>query len=260
MLSLLAIKVSVLLSSKSSESRPLSGGCGSSSFSNMEKRMTRKVVTRTPHREVGVVNPSWLLQHPVEHESHLEKRFILVALSCPIVTDIIHQPMTLELIYGDDQVEKYTPDFKVAFANGDSVIIEVKPEKYVSEHARKLTAARQQLASSGDKFEIVTENHIDANGLSARALLLMRYGRLWLDPDEAMACKRLLEERFAGSARVHDLVSHGISEALIWNLVANHDLKVPIGLRVDLDSTVAINDFAGDHHDYFRSWFGLTSR
>lgn len=219
--------------------------------------MTRKVVSRTPHREVGVVNPSWLLQHPVEHESHLEKRFILVALSCPIVTDIVHQPMTLELIHGDDQVERYTPDFKVTFANGDQVIIEVKPEKYVSKHAKKLMAARRQLAAAGDKFEIVTENQIDANGLSARALLLMRYGRLWLDPDEAMTCKRLLEERFAGSARVHDLVNHGISEAMIWKLVANHDLKVPIGLHIDLNSTVAINDFGGDHHDYFRSWFGL---
>lgn len=222
--------------------------------------MNRKVVTRTPYREVGVVNPSWLLDHPVEHESHLEKRFILVALSCPVVTDIVHQPLTLELIHGDGQVERYTPDFKVTFANNDSTIVEVKPEKYVSHHEKKLTAARQQLTSAGNKFDIVTDKNIDANGLSTRALLLMRYGRLWLSPEDALACKLLLEERFAGSARVHDLVSHGISESLIWNMVANHQLKVPIGLSIDLSSTVEFNTSSGDHHDFFCTWLGITTR
>lgn len=49
--------------------------------------MPRKVVTRSPHWEVGVVNPVWLLDHAVEHESHLERRFIMVALTCPVVVD-----------------------------------------------------------------------------------------------------------------------------------------------------------------------------
>jgi hypothetical protein len=50
--------------------------------------MSRKVVTRAPHREVGVVNAGWLLNHPVEHESHLERRFVMVALSCPVATHL----------------------------------------------------------------------------------------------------------------------------------------------------------------------------
>ena len=41
--------------------------------------MSRKVVTRAPYREVGVVNPAWLLDHSVHHEYYLERRFIMGA-------------------------------------------------------------------------------------------------------------------------------------------------------------------------------------
>ncbi len=83
--------------------------------------MTRKVVTRAPHREVGVVNPAWLLDHAVEHESHLERRFIMVALACPVVLDIVHQPLQLTLVVDSGQgptERKYTPDFRLTLADG----------------------------------------------------------------------------------------------------------------------------------------------
>jgi hypothetical protein len=71
------------------------------------------------------VNPRWLLDHGVEHESHLEKRFIMVALSCPVVVDIVHQPLQLTLCHEDGTTEKYTPDFKVTFRDQSSTIVEV---------------------------------------------------------------------------------------------------------------------------------------
>jgi hypothetical protein len=230
------------------------------SSQNLEKQMTRKVVTRAPHREVGVVNPGWLLDHPIEHESHLEKRFIMVALSCPVVTNIVHQPMTMELVHGLGKQEKYTPDFKVSLCDGDSVIVEVKPEIFVSQHRQKLEKAKQQLAGEGHKYEIVTDKHIDANGLSARALLLMRYARLHFSPEDALECKRLLEEECAGSAQVHELMCKGVSESLIWNMVASHQFKVPAGLNINPEETVEVNFLQGECHDYFCSWFGLTRR
>ena len=77
--------------------------------------MSRKVVTRAPHREVGVVNPAWLLDHSVHHESHLERRFIMVALACPVVSDIVHQPFTMDLNWDGPEGRRYTPDFKLTF-------------------------------------------------------------------------------------------------------------------------------------------------
>jgi hypothetical protein len=224
----------------------------------MEKKMPRKVVTTSPHREVGIVNPSWLLDHPVEHESHLERRFIMLALSCPVVTDIVHQPFELKLVHGPDDTGTYTPDFKVCFRDGDHTIAEVKAEVFVAENRRKLDAAKLHLAAQDQKFDLFTEKHIDANQLSARAMLLMRYARLSFGDAEMLECKRLLEEECAGSAYVHELMSKGVNEHLIWNMVARHHFKIPVGLNLTPLETVEINNPQGECHVYFQSWFGLT--
>lgn len=217
--------------------------------------MTRKVVTRAPHREVGIVNASWLLDHGVEHESHLEKRFIMVALSCPVVVDIAHQPF--EVWLGPDQTHKYTPDFLITFADGSKVVIEVKPETFLKEHRARLAAARTHLSGLGYAFLIVTDKHVDAHGLSSRALLLMRYGRLLISTQDALMCRQLLEDQFRGNAAVRDLVAHGVSEQTIWNLVATHQFRVPAGLNVSDRESVSINHSEEDCHAFFCTWLGL---
>lgn len=219
--------------------------------------MTRKVVTRSPHREVGIVNAGWLLEQPVEHESHLERRFIMGALSCPVVTSIVHQPMKMTLVHGPGDTENYTPDFKIGFRDGDHTIVEVKPMYFLPENQRKMDAARRQLVAAGHKYDLFTEKQIDANGLSARAMLLMRYGRLTFSDLEALECKRLLEEECAGSAQIHELMSKGVSEDLIWNMVARHQFRVPAGINISPLETIELNTTQGDCHVYFQSWFGL---
>ena len=107
--------------------------------------MERKVVTRVPHREVGVVNPRWLLDHGVEHESHLEKRFIMVALACPVVVGIVHQPLHIYL--GPDETGKYTPDFLIRFRDDDELIVEVKPEVFLEKNKDRLAAAKREFLS-----------------------------------------------------------------------------------------------------------------
>lgn len=217
--------------------------------------MTRKVVTRAPHREVGIVNASWLLDHAVEHESHLEKRFIIVALSCPVVVDITHQP--LEIWLGPDKSNRYTPDFLVTFSDGDKVVVEVKPAAFIKQHKARLDAAKAELASMGFKFIVVTDKEIDAHGLSSRALLLMRYGRLFIGEMEALTCRRLLENSFRGSAAVRDLVEQGVSEETVWNLVARHQLKVPPPINLSADEIVSINQPEENCNDFFCTWLGL---
>lgn len=220
--------------------------------------MPRKVVTRNPHREVGVLNPGWLLDHPVEHESNLEKNFIMVALACPVVKDIVHQPITLTLISHNGESQKYTPDFRIRFSDDTQIIVEVKPEVFVAKDKDKHDLAKSQLADEGMPFLVITDKHINANGLSSRAILLMRYARLTFDEDAALQCKQLLEMEFSGSARVHELVSKGISEALVWNMVAAHQLRVPVGLNINPQEIVESNTQKGDCCDYFRTWFGIT--
>lgn len=217
--------------------------------------MERKPVTRSPHREVGVVNPAWLLDHGVEHESHLERRFIVVALSCPVVMDIVHQPLHIWL--GPNDTGKYTPDFLVKLRDGDSVIVEVKPEVFVHKHVDRLRAAERHFNSKGQKFLVITDRHIDANNLSARAMLLMRYARMHFSDEQALECRAHLQQECRGSATVSTLINHGVSEGLIWNMVAKHQLRVPAGLNLDISETVSINESHGDCSDFFHTWFGI---
>lgn len=225
--------------------------------------MTRKVVTRAPHREVGVVNPAWLLDHAVEHESHLERRFIMVALACPVVLDIVHQPLQLTLVVDSGQgptERKYTPDFRLTLADGTEVIVECKPAKFVDQNQNLFAQAEAALKVMGYAFLIVTDDQIDRAGLSSRALLLTRYGRLNVSAEDALQCRQLIEE-FGGDAQVSDLLEQGLSEATIWNLVARHQLKVPVGLPMTEISSVCINNHVEeDCHDYFCSWLGAPTR
>lgn len=217
--------------------------------------MTRKVVTRSPHREVGIVNASWLLDHGVEHESHLERRFIIVALACPVVTDITHQPF--EIFLGPDKTHRYTPDFLVTFANGDKVVIEVKPRVFVKDHKARLEAAKGALAAMGFRFLVVTDKEIDAHGLSSRALLLMRYGRLFIGEMEALTCRKILEKTFKGNASVKQLVDQGVSEETLWNLVARHQFRTPSPINLSPNQTVSINQPEENCNDFFCTWLGV---
>jgi len=220
--------------------------------------MERKPVTRSPHREVGVVNPAWLLDHDVEHESHLERRFIMVALSCPVVVDIVHQPLHIWL--GPNETEKYTPDFLVRFRDGDSLIVEVKPQIFLRDHAERLARAEQLFNSQGQNFTVITDQQIDRNGLSARAMLLMRYARMLFSDEQALECRHYLQKEFEGSASVRELVEKGVSEALIWNLVARHQLRVPAGINLSPSEEVTFNEIQGGCCDLFHTWFGPGKR
>ena len=223
--------------------------------------MGRKVVTRAPHREVGVVNPAWLLDHEVEHESHLERRFIIAALACPVLVDIVHQPLTLTLpALAGTQPQTYTPDFKVRLRDGTVIIIEVKPQKFVDKHASTLQQAEQLVRADGYRFLIVTDEHIDGNELAARSMLLMRYGRLQFSDADAKAHLDLLRDACQGTAYVHQLVSRGLSQEAIWNMVARHKCRVPADFSIDADQIITTTDVQEDCHDYFRAWFGIASR
>lgn len=218
--------------------------------------MTRKIVSGSPHREVGVINPRWLLDHPVHHESHLERRFVMVALACPVVIDIVHQPITIDLNDG----RKYTPDFYIKYEDGDEAYIEVKPRKFVPNHQDTLDTAAKAFAQKGKKYLLVTDEEIDKDGLGKRAILLMRYARMTPDAGQVLKCVRLVEEMASNDPKVKDLIEEGLSDAEIWSLVARHQLRIPAGIKLDADTHVTINREKENCHDQLCAWFGIEAR
>lgn len=218
--------------------------------------MVRKVITRSPHREVGTVNAEWLLSHPVHHESHLERRFIMTCIACPCVRDVEHQPEQIEL--PQDPASKYTPDFRVTFDDGEQVIVEIKPSKFVAKHQDKLDAAKKHYRSEGVEFHVITDKEIDSEGLGLRAIHLMSFARLWISAAQEEALLKDLQDNFEGSTQVRNLVVKGYPSHLIWNLVARQKLRMPPGINMTESETVAINQPQEDASDFFRSWFDLT--
>ncbi|MBU1354143.1 MAG: TnsA endonuclease N-terminal domain-containing protein [Gammaproteobacteria bacterium] len=217
--------------------------------------MSRIVVTRAPHREVGIVNAGWLLDHPVEHESHLERRFIMVALSCPVVIDIKHQPFSIWL--GPDDTHRYTPDFLVTFDDGTQLVVEVKAEVFLEQEQAKLDAAKWHLRDMGFPFLTLTDKQIDRQGLGSRAILLMRYGRIAFTAAQALECKQLLQKHCAASASVRELMELGASEEIVWHLVAAHALRVDAGLHMNVSDSVYLNTKEECCDAVFRTWFGI---
>lgn len=217
--------------------------------------MTRKIVSRAPHREVGIVNAGWLLDHPVQHESHLERRFIIAALSCPVVHDIQHQPFTLQLSI-DGVGRKYTPDFLITFQDATTLVVEVKPQAYLKRHELRLRIAEQTLQSRGQNFFLATDALIDGNGLAARAMLLMRYGRMHCSEGQLQEALHSIRVAERTGVSVQELVAQGLPESMVWGLVARHQCHVPRDFQIDCTQTITTTPFTGDCHDYFCSWFG----
>lgn len=217
--------------------------------------MVRKVITRSPHREVGTVNAEWLLSHPVHHESHLERRFIMICLACPCIRNVEHQPETIEI--SGEKKSKYTPDFRITFDDGQQEIVEVKPKIFVAKHQKKLELAERVFRLQGQKFHVITDQEIDRNGLGLRAIHLISFARLWVPIDQEEALLKDLQDVWGGSAQVKQLIAKGYASYVIWNLVARQKLQMPSGINLTDHETVAVNQTKENASDFFRSWFDI---
>jgi hypothetical protein len=237
------------------------GFYGSTTFKPRVKEMTREIVSTSPHREVGIINAGWLLSHPVHHESHLERRFVMAALACPVVTDIVHQPetITLESPAGGD-CKKYTPDYQLTLLDGTQVIVEVKPEAFLKKHALTLEAAKQHFEKAGKQYIVVTDKHIDQTQLGQRAILLMRYARIAFTTEQAQECIALIESMANRQASVRELIDQGLNEVLLWSMVGRHKLAVPPPLDMGPETKLTTQQNKENSHDQLLAWFGFATR
>ncbi len=135
--------------------------------------MTRKVVTRSPHRRVGIIPCPWLQSTPVEYESLLERDFVRLALFSPGLLAVYSQPFKIDL--GEDGT--YTPDFLLSYPKSARLVVEVKPNVFSkSDKNQKLfAAAAQTLRKNGFEFCVATESQIRKRDRHENAAVLLRY-------------------------------------------------------------------------------------
>jgi hypothetical protein len=136
----------------------------------------RKVVTRSPHRSVGIMACSWVQDEGIEYESQLERRFLQQALLLPGLKRIRHQPFKIG--YTDSGREKhYTPDFLLDFEGGERVLVEVKPDVFVKKNTVIFDIAKSTLSDADIPFFVITDKLIDIKNKVNNASLILRYGR-----------------------------------------------------------------------------------
>lgn len=105
----------------------------------------------------------------VRFESRLELAVAQLLELDPRVNGYRAQPYTLSFEMELDGVVKrrlYTPDFELE-VGGITVVIEVKPQRWVDEHAALFARAQSELLKSGKRFLVVTEQsftgHVQRN-------------------------------------------------------------------------------------------------
>ena len=134
----------------------------------------RKVVTRSPHRRVGLIACPWFQSTPIEYESLLERDFVRLALLDLEISSIAHQPFSLDL----GELGTYFPDFLLVGPD-KKVVVEVKPDKRARDDRNKprLACAEQRLQEKGFQFVVATEQQIHHGKRHERASVLLRHAR-----------------------------------------------------------------------------------
>lgn len=147
----------------------------------------RKVVTRAPHRRVGLIACPWFQPNTIEYESLLERDFVRLALLDAEVSSISHQPFLLDL----GEFGSYVPDFLLV-SPARKLVVEVKPEERAlnTKNKPRLACAERILREQGFGFLVATEKFIRRDKRHERASILLRYARSQLPAD---LCKRVTE-------------------------------------------------------------------
>lgn len=213
----------------------------------------RQVVTRSPHRTVGRINRcSHFQKEPIDYESQLEKQFVLLAMLCPAIVRIEHQPFTLKL--DGPKFRAYTPDFLVTFEDGTDAVIEIKPKSKVKKTFARFQVIAAVLAEKGLPFFVITDAEIKGHKRHESAELILRYVNWNIDPLVQSAISKLFE---AGQQLTIEMVEDRTDAALedLMHLVARRQL-VTLNLAMTPDTLLKFKDSEACHGVLqFSDWF-----
>lgn len=179
----------------------------------------------------------------VQHESALERDFVLLVAFLDAGAAIISQPITIEFEDGV-QSRRYTPDFRVTWSAGRSELVEVKYRADLRAQWTRLrpcfAAAREAAERQGGFFRIATERAIRVPMLdNARRLLPLRDAPLDLAMSEG-ALRTARSLRDPTFAQIVDGMPCDRAAALgaVWRLIAQGKLCVDLTAPIRPDSPV----------------------
>lgn len=174
----------------------------------------------------------------VEHESALERDFVLLTRFLDPSAVITAQPVTISF-EGEGRARRYTPDFRVVDSRG-SELVEIKYRADLRAQWTRLRPAFEAARKTGERFRIVTESAIRGPLLdNARRLLPLRDAPLdSAVADRAIAVARSLPAPTFGA--IVSAMAEDRAQALgaVWRLIARGLLLTDLTRPVLLDSVV----------------------
>jgi TnsA endonuclease N terminal len=215
----------------------------------------RQVVTRSPHRSVGLVNAGWLQQESIEWESPHEQRFIHCVLLLPNLVALKHQPFKIEYRDAAGRLHKYTPDFLVELKDGVRVVVEVKPTRFVDKYRTEFDAAASQLRDAGGQFYVLTEKQVQKDR-AKRARLWLKFARQGAaDADTVPVLRRVAAA--PDGIPYGELRDLGFSEGAILHLLGRRYLKTNAQFELNPETRLVAIDRGdlGNERIQFDSWF-----
>lgn len=180
-----------------------------------------------------------------EHESALERDFVILTSFADLAAVITAQPVTIFFADGTTQ-RRYTPDFLVRWSDGRSELVEVKYRADLHTNWRQLrprfVAARDWARERRIGFRIATERGIRGILLeNARRLLPLRNVPLDMTSVARVteAVRSLHEPTFE---RIVDEIAGDRSSAIaiIWRMIARGMLRTDLSSPMRPDSLVSL--------------------
>lgn len=100
----------------------------------------------------------------IGYESCIERDFYLLAVHCPSVKLVLHQPITLEYKDADGADRSYTPDAYLETTDGSKLLVEIKSEEELlnqgSKYEERWKHTKLQAEGNGIRFLVLTEKNI----------------------------------------------------------------------------------------------------
>lgn len=201
--------------------------------------MRRIPLSRRSH----ITGYSCLESGVVEHESALERDFVILTSFADPKATIVSQPLTIR--FEDDGRRRwYTPDFSVTWSDGRFELVEVKYRAELRENWSWLwpgfSRARDIARQDGGRFRVVTERSIRVPRLE-NAMRLTPLRRAAIDPVTAKqaldAARSLSEPTFGRIVEAMDC-DRAVALGAVWRLIAQGRLSADLDKPIRIDTPV----------------------
>lgn len=215
---------------------------------------TRQVITRSPHKSVGVINCQYFQSQPVVYESQLERAFVQLSLLCPGVRRIIAQPFKVNL----DPIRNrhYTPDYLVELDDESFLIVEVKILKRIAKLERRFDQINERLSTRGFPFMTADETQLYSLDKEKHVKGILRYVNWQVTPEVKTSILQWLKQIDRSSISIKDLAvqAHCATEDLLHLIATRQIFIAEVAPIADLFITKPIS---GVTHgiNFFSHWF-----